>query len=58
MTPDFLKSLEGKCTGLAEEGEKITLKLIPLGELWCFTTDSKALCALCLYQNLKKSIMI
>ena len=33
VNPDFLTKLEGKCTGVAEEGEQIVLKVIPLEEL-------------------------
>jgi len=50
----FLQELEGKLTGLPEEHEKITLKVVPLEDLWKFTSDSKCLGALCLYENLKR----
>ncbi|KAH7125520.1 NUDIX family hydrolase, partial [Dendryphion nanum] len=41
----------GKLTGLREEGENITLKLVPLENLWFEAgRDGKALAALALYQ--------
>jgi ADP-sugar diphosphatase len=49
-----LKQWEGKLTGLREEGEKITLKLVKLEDLWkAGRRDAKALSALALYQGLK-----
>jgi hypothetical protein len=38
----------------SDENEKIVLQLVPLKDLWKFTSDSKALCALSLYEGLKR----
>lgn len=47
--------LKGKATGLRDEGENITLKLVPLGRVWREAgRDAKALAALALYENLKR----
>ena len=52
---DQLKEWQGKLTGLRDHGEKITLKLVPLGELWREgVRDAKALAALALYDGLRK----
>jgi ADP-sugar diphosphatase len=52
---DELKELKGKLTGLRDEGEKITLKLVEFCELWREgARDAKALSALALYENLKR----
>jgi hypothetical protein len=40
-------------TGLIEEGEVITLKVLPLNSLWKETSDGKTLAALLLYNQLK-----
>lgn len=54
MPRSQLKELQGKLTGLRDEGEKITLKIVPLNELWREgARDAKALSALALYQGLK-----
>jgi hypothetical protein len=34
MSRAELEDLEGKCTGVLEEGENIKLKIISLHELW------------------------
>ena len=47
-----LIELEGKCTGVLEEGENIKLKVISLHELWREAPDVKALSALCIHENL------
>ncbi|KAM0326191.1 hypothetical protein ACHAQA_006788 [Verticillium albo-atrum] len=45
----------GKLTGLREEGEKITLKLVPFRELWkAGARDAKCLAAVALYEGLKR----
>lgn len=50
-----LKEWTGKLTGLREEGEKITLKLVRLEDLWSEgARDAKALGAWALYQGLKR----
>lgn len=50
-----LDGLKGKLTGLRHEGEKITLKLVSLKDLWKEgARDAKALSALALYEALRK----
>jgi hypothetical protein len=50
-----LDGLKGKLTGLRNEGEKITLKLVPLKDLWKEgARDAKALSALALYEALRR----
>lgn len=47
--------LKGKATGLRDEGENITLKLVPLSRAWREAgRDAKALAAITLYDNLKR----
>jgi ADP-sugar diphosphatase len=51
-----LKEWTGKLTGLRDEGEKITLKLVRLEDLWREgARDAKALGALSLFEGLKRS---
>lgn len=51
-----LKEWTGKLTGLREEGEKITLKLVKLEDLWWEAgRDAKALSAWALFEGLKRS---
>jgi ADP-sugar diphosphatase len=51
-----LKEWTGKLTGLRDEGEKITLKLIKLEDLWWEgARDAKALGAWSLFQGLKQA---
>jgi ADP-sugar diphosphatase len=46
----------GKLTGLRDDGEKITLKLVKLEDLWVEgARDAKALAACALYDGLKRS---
>jgi len=52
MSKAKIQELEGKCTGVLEEGENIKLKIISLHELWRAAPDVKALSALCIYENL------
>ena len=49
MQPDELKSLQGKCTGNLEEGEKITLEIMELKDLSIKCADAKSFVALYLY---------
>jgi ADP-sugar diphosphatase len=52
---DQLKEWQGKLTGLRDEGEKITLKLVPLKDLWKEgARDGKTLAAWALYEGLKR----
>ena len=49
-----MQEWQGKLTGLRDHGEKITLMLTPLDQLWrTGARDAKALAACALYQGLK-----
>eukprot|EP01086_Lenisia_limosa_P007375 TRINITY_DN27054_c0_g1_i1.p1 TRINITY_DN27054_c0_g1~~TRINITY_DN27054_c0_g1_i1.p1 ORF type:complete len:257 (+),score=59.72 TRINITY_DN27054_c0_g1_i1:177-947(+) len=52
VTKAKLDELKGKCTGVIEEGERITVDVLPLQDLWKVTSDSKALSAMCLFDRL------
>jgi ADP-sugar diphosphatase len=55
LTRRHMHWLKGKATGLRDEGENITLKLVPLGEVWKEAgRDAKALAALALYEGLRR----
>lgn len=55
LTKEKMQELNGKATGLRNEGENITLKLVPLEDLWKEGgRDAKALAALALYEGLKR----
>ncbi|KAI0201723.1 hypothetical protein F4808DRAFT_459494 [Astrocystis sublimbata] len=52
---DTLKHWTGKLTGLREHGEKITLKLVPMRDLWREgRRDAKALAAVALWEGAKR----
>ncbi|KAI1126142.1 hypothetical protein F5Y10DRAFT_278973 [Nemania abortiva] len=52
---DTLDKWTGKLTGLRDEGEKITLKLVPMRDLWREgRRDAKALAALALWEGLRR----
>lgn len=51
VTADELVKLNGKCTGVQGEGEQITLKIMPLDEIWKIA-DGKTCVAYLLYQKL------
>ncbi|KAI0522233.1 hypothetical protein F5B22DRAFT_643254 [Xylaria bambusicola] len=52
---DTLKEWTGKLTGLRDHGEKITLKLVPMHDLWREgLRDAKALTALALWEGLRR----
>lgn len=54
LTRKHMEWLKGKATGLRDEGENITLKLVPLSRAWREgARDAKALAALALYSGLK-----
>ncbi|KAJ5495163.1 hypothetical protein N7539_000279 [Penicillium diatomitis] len=54
MPREEIEKLQGKLTGLREHGEKITLKVVPLEDLWKEgLRDSKTLAAWALYRGLK-----
>lgn len=51
-----LKQWEGKLTGLRDQGERITLMLTPLEDLWkTAARDAKALAGYALYKGLKEA---
>ena len=50
-----LQKFQGKLTGLRDEGEKITLKVVKLNDLWKEgARDGKTLAAWALYQGLQR----
>jgi ADP-sugar diphosphatase len=54
LSRKHMEWLKGKATGLRDEGENITLKLVPLDKVWKEgSRDGKTLAALALYQGLK-----
>jgi ADP-sugar diphosphatase len=55
ITPDELTSLQGKCTGSLEEGEQITLKIVPYENVLDICTDAKAMCAMLKYELYNRS---
>ncbi len=55
---EFLEKLEGKCTGLACEGEKIILKIVKLRDLAETAPDSKTLAAITLYETARRKDLI
>ncbi|CAD6444194.1 a9833e1b-a88e-4f25-97ba-0f2ea5f0fe2c [Sclerotinia trifoliorum] len=56
ISREELKKTTGKLTGLRDDGEKITLKLVKLEDLWKEgARDSKALTAWALYDGLKRT---
>ena len=52
-TQSELQALRGRVTGNLEEGEVITLEIVPLERLWMCCTDAKTLAALYLLQMLE-----
>lgn len=53
---DTLEEWTGRLTGLRDEGEKITLKLVPMRDLWREgRRDAKALAALALYEASRRA---
>ncbi|EPS34643.1 hypothetical protein POX_a00385 [Penicillium oxalicum] len=56
MSRKDIDDLRGKLTGLRDHGEKITLKVVPLKDLWKEgLRDGKTLAAWALYKGLKES---
>lgn len=53
-----INKLEGKLTGLRDEGESITLKIVSLKDAWKLSPDAKLLSSLALYNALKHHIPI
>jgi len=58
MNRQLLNSYHNKLTGVPEENEVISLKVIPLDDLWLEAPDAKALSALYLYHALTKKGLI
>lgn len=59
LTRRHMEWLKGKATGLRDEGENITLRLVRLEEAWKVGgRDAKTLAALALYNGLKGEGMI
>jgi len=48
------KEWKGRLTGQTEHGERITLKVVRLCDLWRETVDAKALSAVALWDGLKR----
>ncbi|ORZ23424.1 hypothetical protein BCR42DRAFT_458759 [Absidia repens] len=55
MKQQDINNLEGKLTGLRQDGENITLKLVSFKDAWKHSPDAKLLCSLALYDALMKS---
>jgi ADP-sugar diphosphatase len=55
VTEAELKDLQGRLTGVVEEGEMIKLQVIPFDDLWHTSCDAKALAAVCLHDRLLAS---
>ncbi|ORX70990.1 hypothetical protein DL89DRAFT_210142, partial [Linderina pennispora] len=53
VSPQELAELRGKLSGLRDQGELITLRLVRLSELWRETRDLKATAALYLWDRLQ-----
>ncbi len=54
VTEEELASMKGKCTGRLDEGEQITLKIVPFDDLWKIP-DGKTVVAYALFQHLQKN---
>ena len=55
MQKHEIDELQGKLTGLRDHGEKISLKIVKLRDVWKVAgRDAKTLSALCLYDNLQR----
>jgi ADP-sugar diphosphatase len=54
VSQEKLDKLKGKLTGNRDHGELITLKIVPLADLWKEAPDSKALSALYLFEKFKQ----
>jgi ADP-sugar diphosphatase len=55
MPVEEIDGMKGKLAGLQDEGEKITLKICPLSQLWKVgAQDAKTLAAVALYEGLKR----
>jgi len=56
LSKEKITELEGKLTGVVEQGEYIKLKVLPLDKLWQATCDVKAICCLYLYDKFKNEL--
>jgi ADP-sugar diphosphatase len=56
LSKEKITELEGKLTGVVEQGEYIKLKVLPLENLWRETCDVKAICCLYLYDKFKNEL--
>ncbi|XP_048131624.1 nudix hydrolase 14, chloroplastic, partial [Rhodamnia argentea] len=54
VDPEIIKQLQGKETGLREQGEFIKVRAVPYESLWCATGDAKVLMAIGLYEMAKR----
>ena len=55
MQRSQIEDMQGKLTGLRDQGEKITLKIVKLKDAWKVAgRDAKTLSALCMYDGLKR----
>jgi ADP-sugar diphosphatase len=50
VTPEWLAEMNGKCTGLIEEGEQITLRVVPLDDSILNIDDGKTIVAYSLWK--------
>jgi ADP-sugar diphosphatase len=55
VTREELEAMEGRCTGVLEEGEQITLKIVPLDSLVTIA-DAKTIVAHSLFQRFSREI--
>jgi len=51
VSDEDLAAIQGRCTGLLDEGEQITLKVVPLDDLWT-VADAKTIISVALYKQL------
>jgi ADP-sugar diphosphatase len=51
MTLAEVQQMEGRAAGCADENEHITVRIVPLNDLWKLSPDAKTLCALYLYEK-------
>lgn len=57
VSPAELATFQGKCTGNFEEGEMITLEIMPY-EATIHSMDAKALCAMLRYEHMKSGASV
>lgn len=49
-----LNDLRGRVAGCRDEGEQIVVDVVPYADVWRVTPDAKTLCALLLYERLRR----